>query len=506
MLVRVVKYLLQRILVLILFCKDFKILIYCFTILTTIVLSLKSAEERIYEGLEVQLLDTFLIFLIISACFSVSQGLGRPVHKILTTLISSLVLIFLLCTSFWSLQEKKREELQNIQSFIDKMVILEGDIISQEGEGRYILRSKRGRLGSILLKTNEYSVIHPGDNCKIQGILVEPKSFDDFDYKKYLYRRGIYSILELEIYDCSDKVTNILNIRSRIERIVNKSIPEPESSLLVGILFGSKRVFTEKFNISLQSSGLSHIISASGYNVSLLASFVDSIFGKFRSKFIYFLKISIIWLFAIFAGFSPSIVRASTMSSIYFFSLFLGRDIAKGVLIIFCITVLVIISPLILYDIGFLLSSSATLGLIFLPKCFNFKSNWVKDSLLPTITCAICTLPVVIYFFGKVSLVSIISNLLATPVIQSTIYFGFFAIILNLLTDKFQFVFFFPYVQLNIFKYIVEISSKARPLEVQFNASKVSYLIVLIIVLFCLLKYPISNENYYLKKSKSIIR
>lgn len=506
MFVRIIKYLLQRLLVLILFCKDFKILICCFTILTATILSLKPLEECIYNGKEVQILKIIPIFLIVCASFFVSQGSWRRVHKLSLVLLRSFLLIFLLFVNFWYLQEKKRGELQNIHSFIGKQVALEGHIISQEGEGRYILRPKQRNVGNILLKTKEYSVIRPGNSCKIRGKLVEPKSFDEFDYKKYLFRKGVYSILELEMYDCSDKGINILNIRSRIERILNKSISEPESSLLVGILFGSKRVFTEKFNISLQASGLSHIISASGYNVSLLASFVDSMFGKLRSKFVYILKISFIWIFAIFAGFSPSIVRASTMSSIYFLSLFLGRDISKGVLIIFCITVLVIASPFILYDIGFLLSSSSTLGLIFLPKCFNFRSSWIKDSLLPTITCAICTLPIVIYFFRKVSIVSIISNLLAAPVIQSTIYFGLIAILFNLITDKFQFVFFFPYVQLNIFKYIVEISSKVRPLEVQLDASKLSYLIVSVIVLFCLLKYPISNENYYLKKSKSIIR
>jgi len=506
MFIKAIKYFLRRILTLVLFCKDFGILISCFTILTVTLLSIKSVEEGIYQGLPSPILSKVCILFILFGAFLVSQGVRSTVQKLLSTLLISLVLVFLLHYSLSYIPYKKLNEVQNIQSFIGKEVSLSGSIISQEGEGRYILQPKQRNIGNVLLKNKEYSLIHPGDYCLIQGKLVEPKSFEDFDYNKYLFRKGIYSILEIGKYDCSNKGLNVLNIRSRAEKIVNKSISEPESSLLVGIIFGSKRVFTEKFNSSLQASGLSHIISASGYNVSLLASFVDTIFGKLRSRFVYFLKIFIIWIFAIFAGLSSSIVRASTMSSIYFFALLLGRDVSKGVLMIFCITVLVILNPFILYDIGFLLSSSATLGLIFLPKCFSYKSNWIKDSFIPTLTCAICTLPIVIYFFGKVSIVSIISNLLATPVIQSTIYFGLVSIFLNILSSKFQFFFFLPYVQLNIFKYIVEISSRIRPLEVQFNATKISFLILFLLILLCLLKYPISDENYYLKKSKSIIR
>lgn len=508
MFIKGLKYICARIFTILLFFNDFKIIIPCFTILLATIFTLKSIEGSIFLGERV---DFFLIFkqilkwVVPCVIFLVSQGVVLHVNKIGTIVIILLIATILISLQMHSMGKEKKEILENVQSFIGKNIEINGVILSEEGGDRYMLRSNNGSLGDVILKIPQYSVIQVGQSCLVSGILVQPKSFEDFDYKKYLFRKGIYSILEVNEYICSNK-GNLLSLRSSIEKKVNKSLPEPESSLLVGILFGSERVFTKDFNNALQVSGLSHIVSASGYNVALLASFVDRVFGKTQGRGIYILKISLIWFFAFFSGFSSSIVRASTMSTIYFFALLLGRDVSKGILILFCITVLIVLNPFVIHDIGFLLSSSSTVGLIFFPKCFKCKSRWIEQSFLPTFTCALFTLPVVIYFFGKISVVSIASNILAAPVIQSTIYWGIFATVFNLFSNTFHFLYFFAYVQLNIFRYIVEISSLVNPVLIHSNTEVFVYILVGVLFFFCLLKYPLSNENYYWKRAKGILK
>ena len=508
MLVKALRYILCRILCLILFFKDFKVIALCFTILTTVILVQNSLEEEVFSSL-IYNLDLilshvpFLPFLIL--VFLVSQRGVFTVHNLVSIAIALCLIAFFVASSLHSTYSKILPKIQSVQSFTDKTVSLEGKILSVENSGQYILESKANQVGDILLKVGEYTDLQPGFHCKISGILVEPESFEDFDYKRYLYRKGIYSILEVNEYECSEKGFNLLLLRSKLEKVISKGLSEPEASLLIGVLFGSKRIFTKDFNLALQNSGLSHIISASGYNVALVASVVDRVFKGYTGKISILLKILAIWSFSTFAGLSSSLIRASTMSSIHLFALLLGRDIPKGVLIIFCITVLVLINPFIIHDIGFLLSSSATVGLIFFPKCFNVKNSWVKDSLLPTITCTIFTLPVVIYFFNKVSLISVLSNLVAGPIVQSTVGWGIFVVLLNTISKIFQPLFFVPFVQLNLFKYVVEISSVIQPIQFDFD-SKILVLVILVCIFtFCLLKYPISNENYYLKKAKSLL-
>lgn len=489
-----------RIFFLILFFNDFVLIPFCFTILAAVIFTMNSIEDRVFTPEVIsftEILEYMMPFVIIFLLFFVSRSLICHEQKISTTVLTLIILGILACCQICLVTNNRAQTLEKVQCFIGQNVIVEGTILSKEGEDRYLLRSNQNQLGDIMIKIPQYSVIQPGSLCKMSGTLVEPESFKDFDYQRYLFRKGIYSILEVKSYNCSNSGNLILSLRSNVEESINRNLPEPESSLLAGILFGSERVFTKEFSLALQKSGLSHIISASGYNVTLLASLVDTIFKKGNIKILCIIKICIIWIFALFSGLGSSIVRACTMSSIYFFSILLGRDISKGVLIIFCITVMIVINPFVIHDIGFLLSSSATIGLIFFPKCFNLKNKWVQDNLLPTVTCTFFTLPVVIYFFKKISLISILNNLLAAPIIQTTIYFGLFSFI-------FKPLYFFVYIQLNIFRYIIEISSNID--QIQIESTILIYPLILFLILFCIYKYPIQNGNYYLKKAKSILK
>lgn len=509
MFVRRIRYILVRVCTLILFFNDFKVIPLCFTILISLIFTLNQIENHIFEGEYIEFLEIFQkigICILIYILFVVSQKIFLNVQKISTDIFLFLIALIFISLQLHTICLQRVEKYQKVQSFIDKNIQIDGYILSRDSESQYTFRSSGGDLGDVTLKIPQYSVIHTGESCTVSGKLVEPESFEDFDYKKYLYRKDIYSILEVQGYECKDGGNTILLFRSGVEEKVNRSLPEPESSLLVGILFGSKRIFTKEFSNALQASGLSHIISASGYNVALLASFVDRIFGRFNGRLIIIIKISVIWMFALIAGLSASIVRASAMSTIYLFALLLGRDTSKGVLILFCITVLICLNPFIMYDIGFLLSSSATVGLIFFPKCFECKNKWIEENLIPTLTCALFTLPVVIYFFGKISVISIITNLIAAPVVQSTIYLGLIATILNMTSSVFRFLYFFPYVQLNIFRYIVEISANIDPIIIESNVDIFVYALICILCCICILKYPISNENFYFNKAKNIFK
>lgn len=493
---------------LLLFFNDYKLLPLCFTILISTLSVINTVESNLFEDISTSSISILskVLLLSVSVLFVLVSLLAiLGVHNIGAILLISLLSILFSSASLVSLNSTVMKKKGNVQSFIGKNVVLEGVVLSKESASQYLFTVGSNNVGEVLLNVRGYPVIHTGQKCIVTGDLVEPSSFEDFDYKRYLFRKGIYAILNVQQYECKNSGNTLLLLRAKLEGVIERGLPEPESSLLIGILFGSKRVFTKEFSESLRISGLSHIIAASGYNISLLAVGVDKVVGKSRSKNTLLLKIIIIWMFTIFAGFSSSLVRASTMSTVYFLILFLGRDISKAVAITVCVTLLISLNPFIIYDIGFLLSLFSTVGLIFFPNCFKISSKWVKDSILPTLTCIIFTLPIVVYFFGKISLVSMLSNLLATPIIQSTIYWGLAITSLTVINDMFRILYLIPYLQLTIFKYIVEISSVIPMIEVNVGTKIFVPAIYSLLFFLILLKYPISDENYYIKKAKLLV-
>jgi ComEC/Rec2-related protein len=498
-----VKLFKARVRALLLFFIDYKAILYCFTLISLLVGVNNFLEVAIHEGEEIRFETFFLFFLptiIFGICLAVSYALFLHVQILGTFLkILSLSTLLVTCLGIFKFNQIQKE-IQNIQGFTSKTVWITGVVESQNSESRYLLKVEGGQVGDVLIQLDGRSDIHVGQRCKMRGTVVEPSSFDEFDYKKYLFRKGIYAILQVKEYVCTDGGSIPLELRYKLERVVEKAVPEPEASLLIGIMFGSKRIFLDSFNDGLNSSGVSHIVAASGYNVALVANGIDILTRKYKGKAVIFLKILGIWLFCIFSGLSSSLIRAATMTSLYLFALLLGREVNKVVSLLFCVTLLLLLDSFLIYDVGFLFSFLSSLGLILFTKCFeSIKSTFLKDSVLPTVVCILFTLPISILFFGKVSAISLLSNIVVVPIINSTIFWGLGATFINLLVSL-KSIYIFPYIQLNIFKNFIILISTVDMIEVGINKVLLAVFVYTSLLIYSLMKYPVSLSNWYLKE------
>ncbi len=495
-----------RIKALMLFFIDYKAILLCFTILSLIIPTGNLLERVLFDQEAISFLTILRIFLP-----SIALGIvGTVSYRLFlhVQVLGTFLKIFLISAIFvfffgYAKYQKISEEIVNVQSFTGKNVWITGVVTSQEGASSYLFHPEVKGVGNSLVRFRQRTDLHVGQRCKFKGKVVQPKSFAQFDYRKYLFRRRIYSILEIEQYECSDWGNTALEVRYRLEGVVERALGEPEASLLIGIMFGSKRIFTDDFNEALNNSGVSHIVAASGYNVALVANGIDLLTRKYSGKWVVILKILCIWLFSVFSGLSSSLVRAATMTTLYLFALLLGREVNRGVSLLFCITLLILFNPFLLHDIGFLFSSLSTTGLIFFSGCFKeIKSTVLKDSVLPTLTCILFTLPISVMFFGKVSAVSLLSNIVVVPIVNSTIFWGLGITLINIFFPL-RVLYLIPYLQLSIFKYFVLISSNMEMVEVGLNKNLLAVCIYTGLFLFCLLKYPLSLNNWYMKEAKN---
>lgn len=363
--------------------------------------------------------------------------------------------------------------------------------------------------GDILIKVEKFQKIKVGDVCKISGALVEPENSENFDYKKFLKNRGIYFLMEYPEMECENFSKkyflrrSLVVLKQKIVKIVEKYLNEPQSSLFVGILMGENRLFSGSFGSYIRIAGISHIVAASGYNVTILLIVLNSFLRFLPKKFRVVISMVLIWCFCLLSGVSASIVRACIMASITLIGLLFGRKGSIHVVFFLCIFIFILFNPKIVFDVGFQLSCCATGGLIYLlPSIVNAlkivsKEGFFVDTVLTTISCTITTLPISIFTFQTFSMWAVVANTLVLPVIESTMLFG----VLGLVFSS-HFLMYIVNLQLKYVEIVVQlIGSSGFGYWDLVDGKGISASIAIVIVLFCIYFYPVGDEgsNYYLK-------
>jgi len=371
----------------------------------------------------------------------------------------------------------------------------------------------------IIVKTEKFRDISVGQVCSVSGRMVRPENFSDFNYKDFLKNKGIFFTMDFPDIECEDidkiragnpLVNNLTDARSIMEDRIDNILNEPQSSLLCGILFGSDRLLDKDFEEGIRSAGVSHIISASGYNITIMSLAVSKVFSFLPKKKEIVVTIIVIWLFAIFSGLSPSIIRACIMSSISLIALIYGRNNTVHIALPLTAFIFLVINPLVIFDVGFQLSISSMAGLIYVSPILEKllpKKQFVKDNLLSTMSCTISTIPISVYTFKTLSMWSIPANMMILPVVQSTMLFGVLALSCCILSQQLSYFFFTVInLQLKYFEFVIKII-KGTGLGSFVIADNIVIPCVLVFVFVLVISviylYPIENEqyNYYLKEN-----
>ncbi len=288
----------------------------------------------------------------------------------------------------------------------------------------------------ILVSTGIYPEYFYGDVLKIKGKTQEPLTFEDFDYKKFLAKEGIYAVMywpEIEIIERgrgNPVIRAILNFKVKTIKKIEKIMPFPEVSLLEGIIFGNRQIFSKDLKEALSITGTSHIVAVSGMNIVIISEilmYVLIFLGMWRGQAFWFVLV-LIFLFILMIGAPASAVRAGIMGTILLYAQKIGRISNISRAMIFAATAMLIFNPLLLrYDVGFQLSFLAVFCLIYikpildeliLNKVKKEELNPVLQIVTTTIAAQIAVLPVLIYNFGRISFVSPITNILIVPFIM----------------------------------------------------------------------------------------
>ena len=288
--------------------------------------------------------------------------------------------------------------------------------------------------GNVMVRTTRYPTYQYGDLLRITGELEEPPDdLDGFDYRAYLARQGVYTMMyypgvELMATGQGPQPLQWLySLRHRMGEALGTSLSEPEGSLAQGILLGLRHNIPSSLYQDFRTSGTAHLLAISGLHMAIVAGIILSIsvwlFGRHRPTY-FIIILTILWIYALLAGMSPSVVRAAIMVSVFLFGTYLGRQRSAITALAFAAAIMVAIDPQILWSVSFQLSFAAVSGVIIITPTFQEWGrktkvpNIVIDSFAFSLGAIIVTLPLVAYYFGYISLVGLPATfltLLALP-------------------------------------------------------------------------------------------
>jgi len=217
-------------------------------------------------------------------------------------------------------------------------------------------------------------------------------------------------------------------IRSKVFAIYQETLPRSRANLLSGIMVGNVGM-DKNFKVKLVNVGLSHVVAASGMNVTFIFSLLVWLMSYWQvSKLLKTITaLLIILLYASLTGFDPPIVRATIMAAFSSIGILLGRQASGWVGLMIAAYLMLWAAPNLLISPSFLLSFSSMAGQIFLSS-IKIRVPIILEGMiqifLQSLFAIIFTLPIVIIFFGNFSPISLITNVLVLWTVQPLMILG----------------------------------------------------------------------------------
>lgn len=219
-------------------------------------------------------------------------------------------------------------------------------------------------------------------------------------------------------------------------------IGEQDFAVIAAMAMGDKSALNQETKEAYSISGTSHILAVSGLHIGIIFQLIILLLGgKHRSKLTIILSTTIVWAYVIFIGFPASAVRAATMLSIYSMVLLSLRPDPTLNTLALAYIIMVLVNPFNIFDIGFQMSFLAVGSiLLFYPLFFcllSSHSNIIRaiwGLFCVSLAAQIGTLPLIVFYFGRISCYSLITSFIAIPAATLILYLCVLLFILSPLT------------------------------------------------------------------------
>lgn len=322
-------------------------------------------------------------------------------------------------------------ELAGYQTYIGHKVVVSGSVAEDPTFGNdhqqdmlleHITVNGRPLPGKVRVKTLAIAEPKRGDTVTASG-----KLYDGFgNYQASLY----YADMRIAVA-AHDPINAV---RRWFAARVHSILPDTEAGLGLGFLIGVKSQLPDELNNQLKLLGLTHIVVASGYNLTVLVRLARRLLAKQSHYQMTAAAMALIVGFVLVTGMSPSMSRAALVSGLSVLAWYYGRRVHPALLIALAAAVTTACNPLYVWsDIGWWLSFLSFAGVMLLAplvqrRVFGARRpKLVGQVVIETICAQITTLPLIIFIFGTVSVLALPANVLVVPLIPLAMLLTFIA-------------------------------------------------------------------------------
>ena len=220
------------------------------------------------------------------------------------------------------------------------------------------------------------------------------------------------------------------------------NIQEQDFAIVSAMTLGDKTSLTKETKDIYSISGASHILAVSGLHIGIIFQlFILLLGGRRRSIPTIILSITAIWAYVIFIGMPASAIRSATMISICCFAMLSHRKALSINNLAFAYVIMLIYNPLYLFDISFQMSFMAVYSILLfyqplegLCSTSHFYTRWPWSMLCISIAAQIGTMPLIIYYFGRISCYALFTSFIAIPAATVILWLSAAILLLTLLT------------------------------------------------------------------------
>lgn len=299
-----------------------------------------------------------------------------------------------------------------------------------------------------------YEKVKPGNDINFACSYLKARNKrnpGEFDYDKYLKSKGITGIVTIKEASDYQITANSYNIfenvifqaRKFVDEKINLLHSKKTSALLRGLLLADRREINEETKTQFINSGVIHVLAVSGLHVGFIAFIFFFLFGRLNIYLRSGLTIAGLLVFMFITGIPPSVFRATIMAIVIIVAFFTNRSTNIFNSLAIAALIILVIDPAEIYSPGFQLSFSAVLaiGIFYPPLSQTIYKLQIKNKIINYLLLFMCvsiaaqigTLPFVLIYFGKISVIGLFVNLIVIPAIGLIISLALTSILFSVL-------------------------------------------------------------------------